>query len=131
MSIYLSFIFFPKRNSKKFFSALRPISNKENIIGLNLADCYYTYAFKIRIPYAISKILKWDIIFNPHDLTFAPDFYFNDKYFDEFLQKFHADDLYEYVPDWFNWNVNNSESLKSVVGGFILLYKEFQVVFNH
>ncbi|XP_044757648.1 BRISC and BRCA1-A complex member 2-like isoform X2 [Coccinella septempunctata] len=102
---------------------LRPFMERESLNKLTLSDSKYTYAYRLHVPYA-TRILLWDIIFNPHDLTSAPDFDFNDEAFEEFI---HRNNIMKYVPDWVHWNIKNTASLELVTQGFIKLFTEFQV----
>lgn len=83
----------------------------------------YAYAFSIQIPYA-TRVLLWDIIFNPDCLTSAPDFNFNDEPFEGFIE---LTNINNYVPDWVNWNLGKPESLELIIGGFVKLFTEHQV----
>lgn len=77
----------------------------------------------MKVPYA-GKRLKWEVIFDPENFNFAPDFDFNDE---EFLSYPDVDRVSENVPSWKNWNIKNPKSLAQVLNEFLILYKNYQV----
>lgn len=81
------------------------------------------FHFIIKVPYA-GKRLKWEILFDPEDFEFAPDFDFND---DHFLENPDHDTIEEYIPSLANWNVRNPKILSQVLNEFLSLYKKLQV----
>lgn len=83
------------------------------------------YHFIIKIPYA-GKQLKWEVIFDPEDFYFAPDFEFND---DQFLNSPDYEMIASNVPSLVNWNLKDPKALSQVLNEFISLYKKLQVNF--
>ncbi|RZC32747.1 BRCA1-A complex subunit BRE-like [Asbolus verrucosus] len=83
----------------------------------------YSYYYTLKIPYA-GKRLSWELIFNPEDMCFAPDFSFND---DTFYMSHDLDVIVENVPSLMNWNVNDSKSLTNVLKEFLNLFKKQQI----
>lgn len=81
------------------------------------------YHFQIKIPYA-GKFLKWDIIFDPEDFYFTPDFDFND---DDFLPDPDFRMIANCVPSLKDWNLKNPKALAQVLNEFLMLYKKIQV----
>ncbi|KAJ8935943.1 hypothetical protein NQ314_012565 [Rhamnusium bicolor] len=62
------------------------------------------YHFIIKIPYA-GKRLKWEVIFDPEDYQFAPDFDFND---DHFLNSPDIETITDNIPSLAQWNLKKS-----------------------
>ncbi|KAL3278184.1 hypothetical protein HHI36_013523 [Cryptolaemus montrouzieri] len=103
---------------------LVPISiNNISRLQTKLIDSKYAYHFKLQIPYA-GKNLGWEIIFDPEDLEFAPDFDFSDDGFPQFSN---VDDITEEIPTLANWNLENSTSLEAVLKEFLHLYRKYQI----
>ncbi|XP_057658927.1 BRISC and BRCA1-A complex member 2-like [Diorhabda carinulata] len=94
-----------------------------NSIRSNNRDALDNFHFILNVPYA-GKNLKWEIIFDPENFDFAPDFDFND---DEFLSYFDIDTITDNVPSWKNWNLKNPNALSQVLSEFLCLYKQHQV----
>lgn len=84
------------------------------------------FHFIIKVPYA-GKRLKWEILFDPEDFEFAPDFDFND---DHFLENPDNDTIEEYIPSLVNWDVKNPKILSQVLNEFLSLYKKLQVYYT-
>lgn len=82
------------------------------------------FHFLIKVPYA-GKRLKWEIIFDPEDFDFAPDFDFND---DNFLENPDHNIIEDNVPSLLNWNLTDPKILSQVLNEFLLLYKKIQVL---
>lgn len=68
--------------------------------------------------------MKWEILFDPEDFDFAPDFDFNDEHF---LDDPDYDIIKNNIPSLVNWNLKNPKILTQVLNEFILLYKKLQV----
>ncbi|KAK9881092.1 hypothetical protein WA026_014435 [Henosepilachna vigintioctopunctata] len=103
---------------------LLPVSIKNiTAVHKNLIDLKYAHIFKIQVPYA-GKSLVWEIHFNPENLKFAPDIYFNDKGFPHTLN---IENLVEEIPTMANWNIGHSGSLEAALTEFLNLYKKYQV----
>lgn len=81
------------------------------------------FHFVFRIPYA-GKNLNWDVLFNPSDMEFAPDFDFNDN---QFLATADAEFIQKNVPSWNKWNVYRKNALKDLLNEYLVLYKKYQV----
>ena len=82
-------------------------------------DSSYSYYYTVRIPYA-GKRLSWELIFDPNDLTFAPDFNFNDE---TFRLSTEIEAVVKNVPTLISWNVTNSGCLTSLLNEFVNLFK--------
>lgn len=76
---------------------------------------------QLEIPYA-TRVLTWEVFFLADNLTFAPDFYFND----EFLEDPDPDVLESYVPTLSSWNVEDSDALLNVLKELLALYRHEQ-----
>lgn len=83
------------------------------------------FHFLIKVPYA-GKRLKWEMLFDPEDFDFAPDFDFND---DHFLENPDHDTIINNIPSLVNWNLKNPKILSEVLKEFLILYKKLQVGF--
>ncbi|CAG9817956.1 unnamed protein product [Phaedon cochleariae] len=81
------------------------------------------FHFILKVPYA-GKKMKWEVIFDPEDFFFTPDFLFND---DEFLENPQYDYLMDNVPSLNNWDLKNPQALAKVLNEFLGLYKKLQV----
>ncbi|VEN49708.1 unnamed protein product [Callosobruchus maculatus] len=101
---------------KPCFSGLSSISYND-ITPYNSAD------FIIKVPYA-GKKLKWDILFDPDDFTFPPDFDFND---DCFLADPDLEILEQNAPSLENWNLDNPKMLAIILNEFLEYYKKLQI----
>ncbi|XP_072385693.1 BRISC and BRCA1-A complex member 2-like [Diabrotica undecimpunctata] len=86
-------------------------------------NAFNNYHFILKVPYA-GKRLRWEVIFDPEDFYFAPDFIFNDE---EFLNYPDVDTLSEVVPSWTNWNLKNPKALAQILNEFLTLYKKHQI----
>lgn len=86
-------------------------------------DVLSNYHFIIKIPYA-GKRLKWEVIFDPENFFFAPDFDFND---DQFLNNPDYEMIANNVPSLVDWNLKDPKALSQVLNEFISLYKKLQV----
>ncbi|KAJ8954984.1 hypothetical protein NQ318_000415 [Aromia moschata] len=82
-----------------------------------------SYHFIIKIPYA-GKRLKWEIIFDPEDFCFAPDFDFND---DQFLNNPDFETIANNIPSLTKWNLKDPTALSTVLNEFLTLYKQIQI----
>lgn len=91
------------------------IVNEENVTEY--------FHFIIKVPYA-GKRLKWELLFDPEDFDFAPDFIFND---DHFLENPEYETIKNNIPSLMNWNLRNPKILSQVLNEFLFLYKELQV----
>ncbi|KAG5885729.1 hypothetical protein JTB14_000652 [Gonioctena quinquepunctata] len=87
-------------------------------------DILNNYHFIIKVPYA-GKHLKWEILFDPEDFYFPPDFDFNDD--DHFLAFPDLDDITNNIQAWKNWDLHNPQALSSVLNQFLDLYKKQQI----
>lgn len=103
--------------------SLADISLIQNKICTNEEDNLEHYHFIIKVPYA-GKRLKWEIIFDPEDFDFAPDFHFNDEHF---LENPDFEIIQNNIPSLVNWNLRNHKMLSQVLNEFISLYKKLQV----
>ncbi|CAH0553820.1 unnamed protein product [Brassicogethes aeneus] len=83
----------------------------------------HSYHFIIKVPYA-GKRLSWEIIFNPEDYSFAPDFDFKD---DTFLANPDVKTIIENVPSLNEWDINNPEAIVDVLKEFLSLFKKEQL----
>nr|CAI5862561.1 unnamed protein product [Callosobruchus analis] len=79
--------------------------------------------FIIKVPYA-GKKLKWDILFDPDDFTFPPDFDFNDDYF---LADPDLETLEQNAPSLENWSLDNPKILTIILNEFLEYYKKLQI----
>ncbi|CAG9861206.1 unnamed protein product [Phyllotreta striolata] len=86
-------------------------------------DLDQNFHLVFKIPYA-GKKLKWEIIFDPEEYEFAPDFDFNDE---EFMSYFSIETTFENSHAWKNWNVKNPESLSRLINEFLVVYKKYQI----
>jgi hypothetical protein len=87
-------------------------------------DSTYSYYYTLKIPYA-GKRLSWELIFDPEDMTFAPDFNFND---DSFYMSNDLELVSENLPSLANWNVNDPNALTTVLKELLCLFKKQQLV---
>uniref|UniRef100_V5H019 BRISC and BRCA1-A complex member 2 n=1 Tax=Anoplophora glabripennis TaxID=217634 RepID=V5H019_ANOGL len=86
-------------------------------------DILSNYHFMIKIPYA-GKQLKWEVIFDPENFYFAPDFDFND---DQFLNNPDYEMIANNVPGMVDWNLKDPKALSQVLNEFVSLYKKLQI----
>ncbi|XP_074034024.1 BRISC and BRCA1-A complex member 2 isoform X2 [Leptinotarsa decemlineata] len=86
-------------------------------------DILNNFHFIMKIPFA-GKRLKWEIIFDPEDLSFPPDFDFND---DQFLAFPDYDTIKNNVTHLDNWDLKNPQALSLVLNQFLALYKKYQL----
>ncbi|CAH1112094.1 unnamed protein product [Psylliodes chrysocephalus] len=104
-----------------------PINLEDIVLNTNNhsvdKDILSNFHFLLKVPYA-GKRLKWEVIFDPENFNFAPDFDFNDE---EFLSYPDVDRVSENVPSWKNWNIKNPKSLAQVLNEFLILYKNYQI----
>ncbi|VEN49709.1 unnamed protein product [Callosobruchus maculatus] len=92
-------------------------------ISYNDITPYNSADFIIKVPYA-GKKLKWDILFDPDDFTFPPDFDFND---DCFLADPDLEILEQNAPSLENWNLDNPKMLAIILNEFLEYYKKLQI----
>lgn len=83
------------------------------------------FHFIIKVPYA-GKRLKWEVLFDPEDFDFPPDFEFND---DNFLDDPDYETIHNNIPSLENWNLRNPKVLSQVLNEFLSFYKKLQVFF--
>lgn len=90
---------------------------------LEVTKGFKNYHFCIGIPYA-GRILNWEIIFDPEDISQLPDFDFNDY---SFLSEPDINYIAENIPTWDKWDIRDPQSMLNILNEFLALYKKSQV----